>query len=82
MESNNLVTNTGCDWYDIESKHFSVADMDPHTACDEEWKAYYDATLLPLWCLPILWLSSIIVAVLMNRFVEDPVRKLIRPKRK
>ena len=71
----------GCDWYDIESKHFSVGDMDAHTACDEQWSAYYDALLLPLWCVPILWVASILVALLMNRFVEEPMRKWLRPKR-
>lgn len=36
--------------------------------------------LLPVWCIPIHIALSFAVAIVTHRYVEEPIRKLLRPK--
>lgn len=51
------------------------------TIGDSEWNKFYDSRQIPMRNVPILWIVSIVVAVLLNRLVEEPMRALLRPSR-
>merc|ERR1719295_2546979 len=36
---------------------------------------------IPIWCIPIMWIISIILGILLNRYIEEPLRKRLRPSR-
>merc|ERR1711951_144199 len=40
-----------------------------------------DDIYIPIWCIPIMWSISIILCILLNRFIEEPLRKKLRPSR-
>merc|ERR1711972_527357 len=40
-----------------------------------------DDIYIPIWCIPIMWIISIILGILLNRFIEEPLRKRLRPSR-
>jgi len=42
-------------------------------AVKEEW-------LIPVWCIPVMWTASGIMAIVLTRFVEEPLRKRLRPR--
>merc|ERR1712228_887437 len=42
--------------------------------------AVMDEWLIPVWCIPVMWILSIIMAILLNRFVEERLRKRLRPR--
>ena len=54
---------------------------DDDNSCGEQWDEYRDRRRLPVWCIPIVCTVSVIVAILMNRFFEEPLRKKLRPSR-
>ena len=56
-------------------------DEDEDNPCNASWDEYNNKRLMPIWCIPILWIVSIIVAILLNRLIEEPMRKVLRPKR-
>ena len=68
--------------YGIQSEPTCDLDADIDNACQKEWDQYDDHRLMPLYCIPILWIAAIIAAILLNRFFEEPMRKLLRPKKK
>ena len=40
-----------------------------------------ESLYIPIWCLPVMWSISIILGILLNRFIEEPLRKKLRPSR-
>merc|ERR1711951_270456 len=36
---------------------------------------------IPIWCIPIMWIISVILGILLNQFIEEPLRKKLRPSR-
>merc|ERR1719295_375353 len=40
-----------------------------------------DDMYIPIWCIPVMWIISIILGILLNRFIEEPLRKKLRPSR-
>ena len=67
----------GCDWYDIEQNAPTETVM---SDCDREWQEFNESQQIPLWSMPILWTGSIVVAFVLNRLVEEPMRKCLRPE--
>eukprot|EP01084_Bolivina_argentea_P151398 264246_1 len=57
-------------------------EYDSSDQCAKEWDSYNDERLMPIWCIPILWAVSFIVAIPLNRFIEEPLRKCLRPAKK
>ena len=47
--------------------------------CESGWNEFYDSRQMPMWNVPLLWIVSIVLAVLLNRLVEEPMRRLLRP---
>lgn len=47
--------------------------------CNQQWEMYNDKKLLPPYCIPIAWIVSFLLAVGINRFFEEPMRKYLRP---
>merc|ERR1711879_689651 len=37
--------------------------------------------VIPMWCVPVMWLISVILGILLNRYIEEPLRKMLRPLR-
>merc|ERR1719216_29708 len=40
-----------------------------------------ESLYIPIWCIPVVWIISIILGILLNRFIEEPLRKKLRPAR-
>merc|ERR550532_3166410 len=40
-----------------------------------------ESLYIPIWCIPVMWSISIILGILLNRFIEEPLRKKLRPAR-
>ena len=60
--------------------------------CDNEWEEWLDSVhcsigdfntnmvcLIPTWCVPVVWIVSIVLSVILNRCVEEPMRNVLRP---
>ena len=69
-------------WINYGYRQRPDCDAESSDECAEKWNVYNDHGLMPLWCIPILWVVSFIVAILLNRFFEEPMRKWLRPKKK
>merc|ERR1719242_2829206 len=37
--------------------------------------------VIPMWCVPVMWIISVILGILLNRFIDEPLRKMLRPSR-
>ena len=61
------ITRPTCDW-----------ELDDEQ-CKDEWREYGDLRRIPMWCVPVVWIVSISVSLVLNRWVEEPVRKRLRP---
>ena len=44
-----------------------------------EWK---DSRLMKPFMIPVLWIWAIVMAILLNRIIEEPMRKYLRPARR
>merc|ERR1712053_31374 len=40
-----------------------------------------ESLYIPIWCIPVMWIISVILGILLNRFIEEPLRKKLRPSR-
>lgn len=49
-----------------------------HAICEDEVNNYRDATTLPMWAIPIVGVVSVILAICLYVFIEEPGRKLLR----
>jgi len=50
--------------------------------CQDKQDDYEDDRLIPLWSLPLVWLTAITIAILTHYFFEEPLRKYFKPARK
>ena len=57
-------------------------DCDGETDCDKQWDRWNDRRSMPMWCIPILYVVAIPLSILLNKFVEEPMRKWLRPQKK
>ena len=49
------------------------------TRCAEQWDQYQHNKLMPIYCVPIHWIISLIVAIPLHKFIEKPLRQLLKP---
>merc|ERR550525_1555388 len=49
--------------------------------CEAEFDAAWSKRLVPGWCIPVVWIVSILIAFLLNRVVKEPLRKMLSPAR-
>merc|ERR1712241_15662 len=68
----------GCDWYDLTADDSRIDSM---SECDMEWQRYNESQQLPLWSMPCLWIACILLSFVLNRLVEEPIRKWLRPRK-
>jgi len=68
----------GCDWYDFGRNTNS---KDTGNPCDMEWMEFEASQQLPVWLMPILWAFSLLFARVLNRLIEEPTRKWLRPRK-
>ena len=68
------ITRPACDW--------ETAMETGDEECKDEWGEWWNLRLIPMWCVPVVWIVSIAVAVALNRLVEEPMRKWLRPSKK
>ena len=47
--------------------------------CEDQWGEWRNFRLIPIWCVPVVCIVSIILSVMLNRWVEEPMRKMLRP---
>merc|ERR1712173_466849 len=40
-----------------------------------------ESLYIPIWCIPVMWIISVVLGILLNRFIEEPIRKKLRPSR-
>merc|ERR1712141_7148 len=38
-----------------------------------------ESMYIPIRCIPVMWTISIFLGILLNRFIEEPLRKMLRP---
>ena len=62
-----------CEELDIDCGYDTV---DP---CKVEWEEWQNKRLIPVWNVPIVVVVSLLAAVMLNRFIEEPLRKKLRP---
>ena len=58
----------------------SYNDIDDDPECNDQWSSFLKNRLQPIWCIPIHCVMSLIIAVILNRYFEEPLRKWLRPK--
>ena len=59
----------------------SYNDINNDTQCNHLWNTFLDNRLMPVWCIPIHLTVSFVIAVILNRYFEEPMRKWLRPKK-
>ena len=46
--------------------------------CQEHMRQFWSNRLMPLWAIPIVMTVSLLLAVVLHHFVEEPLRKKLR----
>ena len=47
--------------------------------CKQDWHQFNANRDLPLYAVPVVWIMSILLAIILNKLVEEPLRHLLRP---
>jgi len=76
--SSKLAVYLGRISYGVYLIHFLVIQYISYIAYGE---TAVDASFIPIWCIPVMWIISVILGILLNRFIEEPLRKKLRPSR-
>jgi len=76
--SSKLAVYLGRISYGVYLIHFPVHQCISYIAYGE---SAAESLYIPIWCIPVMWIISIILGILLNRFIEEPLRKRLRPAR-
>eukprot|EP01084_Bolivina_argentea_P316174 547981_1 len=68
-------------WYLYGTQSQPICEWDSSDECNHKWNIYYDNKLIPIWAIPIHMCLSFIVAIILNRLFEEPMRNWLRPKK-
>merc|ERR1711874_446447 len=76
--SSKLAVYLGRISYGVYLIHFPVHQYISYIAYGE---SAAESLYIPIWCIPVVWIISIILGILLNRCIEEPLRKTLRPAR-
>jgi peptidoglycan/LPS O-acetylase OafA/YrhL len=65
-------------WPEIDCSQYESDD--DRQVCEHELRTFDSVRRIPLWAMPIVWILSILFAVVLYYGVEEPGRKLFRAR--